>query len=201
MDRLDLNKLILTFDNFDNTSAYGMELSLNYKFTKWWSVNGSFDMFSQTQRGITESLVTDNSSATIDDIIVEKVEVENTAWNLRLNNSLKATKNLTFQVFGFYRGANQNIQFKVKPMYFINTGARYNFAEGKGTISLNFNDVFNSMRFAFDGKLPFEQTGRFTWESRTVYAGLSYMFGSNKNRVAQRKRRDNNTKENGGGIL
>ena len=201
VDRLDLNKLILTFDNFDNTSAYGMELSLNYKFTKWWSVNGSFDMFSQTQRGITESLVTDNSSATIDDIIVEKVEVENTAWNLRLNNSLKATKNLTFQVFGFYRGANQNIQFKVKPMYFINTGARYNFAEGKGTISLNFNDVFNTMRFAFDGKLPFEQTGQFTWESRTVYAGLSYMFGSNKNRVAQRKRRDNNTKENGGGIL
>tara|TARA_R110000868_G_scaffold98706_2_gene271745 strand:- start:32542 stop:34992 length:2451 start_codon:yes stop_codon:yes gene_type:complete len=201
VDRLDLNKLILTFDNFDNTSAYGMEFSLNYKPLKWWSINGSFDIFSQTQRGITESLQADNSSATLDDIVIEKVEVENTAWNLRMNNSLKATKNLTFQVFGFYRGENQGIQFTAKPMYFVNTGARYSFADGKGTFSLNFNDVFNTMRFAFEGQRPFEQTGQFNWESRTVYAGLSYMFGSSKNRAAQRKRRDNNTKENGGGIL
>tara|TARA_R110000796_G_scaffold104102_1_gene213813 strand:+ start:198087 stop:200537 length:2451 start_codon:yes stop_codon:yes gene_type:complete len=201
VDRLDLNKLILTFDNFDNTSAYGMELSLNYKPLKWWNINGSFDIFSQTQRGITESLLTDNSSATLDDIVIEKVQVENTAWNLRMNNSLKATKNLTFQVFGFYRGKNQGIQLTAKPMYFVNTGARYSFAEGKGTFSLNFNDVFNTMRFAFEGDRPFVQNGQFNWESRTVYAGLSYMFGSSKNRAAQRKNRDSNTKENGGGIL
>lgn len=201
VDRLDLNKLILTFDNFDNTSAYGVEISSNYKPTKWWSINGSFDLFSQTQRGITESLLTDNSSATEDDIVVEKVEVENTAWNFRMNNSFKVGKKLTLQLFGFYRGENQNIQFLVKPLYFVNTGARYSFAQGKGTFSLNFNDVFNTMRFAFDGERPFVQNGRFNWESQTVYAGLSYMFGSGKNRAAQRKRRDSNTKQGSGGIL
>ncbi len=201
VDRLDLNKLILTFDNFDNTSAYGVEISSNYKPTKWWSINGSFDLFSQTQRGITESLLTDNSSATEDDIVVEKVEVENTAWNFRMNNSFKVGKKLTLQLFGFYRGENQNIQFLVKPLYFVNTGARYSFAQGKGTFSLNFNDVFNTMRFAFDGDRPFVQNGRFNWESQTVYAGLSYMFGSGKNRAAQRKRRDSNTKQGSGGIL
>ncbi len=201
VDRLDLNKLILTFDNFDNTSAYGVEISSNYKPTKWWSINGSFDLFSQTQRGITESLLTDNSSATEDDIVVEKVEVENTAWNFRMNNSFKVGKKLTLQLFGFYRGENQNIQFLVKPLYFVNTGARYSFAQGKGTFSLNFNDVFNTMRFAFDGERPFVQNGQFNWESQTVYAGLSYMFGSGKNRAAQRKRRDSNTKQGSGGIL
>jgi len=201
VDRLDLNKLILTYDNFDDTSAYGIEVSTNYKPTKWWSINGSFDLFSQTQRGITESLLSNNSTATEDDIVVERVEVENTAWNLRLNNSFKATKKLTFQLFGFYRGQNQTIQFLVKPLYFINTGARYSFAKGKGTFSVNFNDVFNTMRFAFDGDRPFVQNGEFNWESQTVYVGLSYMFGSGKNRAAQRKRRDNNTKEGSGGIL
>jgi outer membrane receptor protein involved in Fe transport len=201
VDRLDLNKLILTFDNFDNTSAYGIEVSTNYKPAKWWNINGSFDLFSQTQRGITERLSENNSNATIDDIETETVEVENTAWNLRMNNSFTVSKKLTLQLFGFYRGQNQNIQFSVDPMYFINLGARYSFAEGKGTFSLNFNDVFNTMRFAFDGDRPFLQTGQFNWESQNVYAGISYRFGSGKNRALRRKNRDDNTKQGSGGIL
>ncbi len=118
-----------------------------------------------------------------------------------MNNSFTATKQLTFQVFGFYRGQNQNIQFTVEPMYFVNLGARYSFAEGKGTFSLNFNDVFNTMRFAFDGDKPFLQTGKFNWESQNVYAGISYRFGSGKNRASRRKNRDDNTKQGSGGIL
>jgi hypothetical protein len=86
-------------------------------------------------------------------------------------------------------------------MYFINLGMRYSFAEGKGTLSLNFNDVFNTMRFAFDGQKPFLQTGAFNWESQNVYAGIAYRFGSGKNRAARRKNRDDNTKEGSGGIL
>ncbi len=201
VDRLDLNKLILTFDNFDNTSAYGIEVSTNYKPAKWWNINGSFDLFSQTQRGITERLLEDNSTATIDDIETETVEVDNTAWNFRMNNSFTVSKKLTLQLFGFYRGQNQNIQFSVDPMYFVNLGARYSFAEGKGTFSLNFNDVFNTMRFAFDGDRPFLQTGQFNWESQNVYAGVSYRFGSGKNRALRRKNRDDNTKQGSGGIL
>ena len=201
VDRLDLNKLILTFDNFDDTSAYGIEVSGNYKLTKWWSINASFDLYSQTQRGITESLQADNNTASQDDIITQEIEVENTAWNFRMNNSFKATKNLTFQLFGFYRGQNRTIQFDVKPMYFVNLGARYNFAQGKGTFSVNFNDVFNTMRFAVTGDQPFAQVGEFNWESQTVFAGISYRFGSGKNKAAKRKRRDSNTKQSSGGIL
>lgn len=201
VDRIDLNKLILTYDNFDNTSAYGIEVSSNYKPAKWWNINGSFDLFSQTQRGVTERLEGSNSGATANNIVIDEVEVTNTAWNFRVNNSFTATKQLTFQVFGFYRGQNQNIQFLVEPMYFINLGARYSFAGGKGTFSLNFNDVFNTMRFAFDGEKPFLQTGSFKWESQNVYAGISYRFGSGKNRASRRKNRDSNTKQGSGGIL
>ncbi|MEM7486873.1 MAG: outer membrane beta-barrel family protein [Bacteroidota bacterium] len=201
VDRLDFNKLILTFDNFENTSAYGFELSTNYKFTEWWSINGSFDFFSQTQRGVTESLSGNSPDPTENDIVEERVEVDNTAWNLRLNNSFKVSKSLTFQLFGFYRGQNRTIQFTARPMYFVNLGARYSFAKGKGTISLNYNDMFNTMRFGFDGDRPYEQEGGFNWESNNLYAGMSYRFGSGKNKAKQRKRRDNNTKESGGGIL
>lgn len=201
VDRLDFNKLILTFDNFDNTSAYGFEISTNYKPTKWWNINGSFDLFNQTQRGITESLDAEPGQATVDDIVVENAKVDNTAWNVRINNSFTATKKLSFQLFGFYRGVNQNIQFEVQPMYFVNLGARYTFAEGKGTLSANFNDVFNTMQFQFEGERPYIQNGAFNWESQNLYLGLSYRFGNGKNRAKGRKRRDDNTKQSGGGIL
>lgn len=201
IDRLDLNKLILGYRNFDNTSAYGLEVSGNYNPFKWWSINGSFDLYQQTQRGLTELLPANNPSPSEEDIIVQEVEVDNTAWNLRMNNSFKATEKLTFQLFAFYRGANKDLQINMKPMYFINTGARYTFADGKGTFSLNFNDVFNTMRFAFNGRLPYVQNGQFNWESQNVYAGVSYRFGSGKNRAVERKRRDDNTKQSGGGIL
>lgn len=201
VDRLDLNKTILTFDNFDKTSAYGVELSTNYKPLKWWSINGSFDLFSQTQRGLTETLNTTDPNPSEDDIVEQRVKIDNTAWNLRMNNSFTVTKALTLQAFGFYRGRNKSIQFNADPMYFVNLGARYSFAEGKGTLSLNYNDIFNTMRFAFEGDYPFAQEGAFNWESNNVYLGLSYRFGSGKNQAKQRKRRDNNTKQGGGGIL
>ncbi|MEM6864212.1 MAG: TonB-dependent receptor [Bacteroidota bacterium] len=201
VDRLDFNKLILTYANFNDTSAYGIEISTNYKPTKWWSINGSFDMFSQTQRGITERLEGEPGMATEDDIVVENVEVENTAWNLRMNNSFTLNKKLTLQLFGFYRGQNQNIQFEVEPLYFLNFGGRYSFAKGKGTLSVNFNDVFNTMRFQFNGQRPYIQNGEFNWESQTLYSGISYRFGSGKNRAKGRKQRDSNTKKSSGGIL
>lgn len=186
LDELDENKLILTFDNFNNNNSYGFEVSSNYKPAKWWNFNASFDLFSQKQRGF---------------VGTENVEVTNTAWNARMNNNFVATKKLTFSVFGFYRGTNKTLQFEMKPMYFINVGARYSFAQRKGTLSFNLNDIFNTMQFAFDGQRPFRQTGDFNWESNTIFVGLSYRFGSGKNRALRRKSRDKNTKSGSGGIL
>lgn len=34
-----------------------------------------------------------------------------------------------------------------KPMYFVNTGARYSFAQGRGMINFNFNDIFDTPTF------------------------------------------------------
>ncbi len=203
LDRNDLesSRTILSFGNFNKTSSYGVEVSTNYKPVKWWSINGSFDLFSQTQTSLRERIESTVTNPVEDDIIEETVEVDNTAWNLRMSNSFTVTKKLTLQAFGMYRGKNRGVQFIRKPMYFVNIGARYSFAKGKGTVSLNYNDIFNTMRFAFDGDSPFKQVGQFNWESQTVNAALSYRFGSGKNRASKRKRRDGNTKQSGGGML
>ncbi len=203
IDRSDVNsgRVIITHDNFDDTSAYGFEFSTNYKPTKWWNINGSFDIYSQTQKGITETLTAPIETATIDDIVTEVVEVENVAWNFRMFNNFKVSKTLSFTAFAFYRGANQTIQFDIDPMFFVNVGARVSFAEGKGSFSLNFSDIFNTMHFSGDGTSPFKQEIFFNWESHTVSASLSYRFGGGKYKAKSRKRRDNDEKQGSGGVF
>lgn len=201
IDRLDLNRTILTHENFDNTSSYGLEISGNYKPLTWWNINGSFDIFSQTQRGLTEYFDPQIADPGVEDILTENIEVDNTAWNLRMNNNFTVTKKLSLQAFGFYRGKFKSIQFESDPMYFVNVGARYSFDQGRGTLSVNYSDVFRTMEARFTSEYPYAMRGEFHWESNKVYVGLSYRFGSGKYRAKQRKQRDDNIKQEGGGIL
>lgn len=86
----------------------------------------------------------------------------------------------------------------MEPMYFMNAGARYSFWDDKASLSLNFNDIFNTQEFRFINGRPLPQEGRFKGESQTVYLGFSYRFGGGKNKALQRKQRDDNQAEGGG---
>ena len=194
----NLNSLIFTHDNFDDTSSYGFELSTNYKFTDWWSVNASFDIFSQTQKSFAETIDATIESPSVTDISSNNFEVDNVVWNFRVFNNFKATKDLTFSAFVLYRGPNENIQFDVDAMFMTNIGARYNFWKGKATASINYNDIFNTMKFQGTGVRPFNQRIQFNWESNTINLGLSMRFGGNKYSAKSRKNRDKDEKEGGG---
>ena len=192
----DKKEILLSHDNFDNTTAYGVELSGRYKLASWWNFNASFDFYSQKQTGVSKKI--DALGNTIE---TTKGSVNNAAYNFRMFNNFKVSKTVSLSAFGFYRGANKSLQFNIKPMYFVNVGARVNFAQGRGTFSLNFNDIFNTMKFSFDSDRPFDQVGQFNWESHTISTSLSYRFGGNKYRAKSRKRRDNDEKQGGGGLF
>ena len=186
------NRNILSYDNFDSNDAFGIETSGNLKFSKWWSVNASADMYFRTVKGTVQNA---NTNA------LENAETDVTTFNVRVNNSFTATKDLRFQLFGMYRGKDRTLQFDRKEMYRIDFGTTYNVLKGKGTITARFNDMFETMRFAFDGNIPYRQSGAFFWESQTVYLGFNYMFGGGKNRALARKQRDANETSGGGGMF
>ncbi len=186
------NRNILSYANFANNDAFGIESSANLKFTKWWAVNASSDVYFKTAKGTVQNA---NTNA------LENASVDVVTFNTRINNTFTATKDLRFQLFGMYRGKDKGLQYDRKPMYKMDFGATYNILKGKGTITARYNDVFENMRFAFDGNIPFRQQGAFYWESQTFYVGFNYMFGGGKNRALARKQRDANETSGGGGMF
>lgn len=188
---------IMSFDNFDRNTSYGFEVSANYKITKWWDVQPAIDFSSISQKGVIAVLV----PGTIDEYEQVITEVDASAFNARLNSNFKANQRLSFLLFGFYRGPVDGVQNNSKSMYKIDSGARYSLLDNKMTLSVRFNDMFNTMRYGFEATNPFPQNGEFRWESRTVYFGLNYIFGGGKNRAMQRRQRDDNTKQSGGGMF
>lgn len=202
VDRLDLNKNILTYDNFENTTAFGFEISSNYRPTKWWSLNGSFDIFGRKQKGISEALTAPTDIATVDDIERSTIEVDNIVYNFRLFNNFKVTKQLSLSLFSMYRGEEKGLQFTRQPMFMVNTGLRYSFLEDqRATFSFNYSDIFNTMNFEFEGDRPQPSVGQFNWESNSWNVAISYRFGGGKYRALQRKQRDSNEKSGSGGFL
>jgi outer membrane receptor protein involved in Fe transport len=188
----DINKeqRILSFDNFKDNNSFGFELSTNLKLAKWWSVNASTDAYFKTVRGTVQNANT---------LEKEFAEADVIAFNARMNHNFTATKNLRFTLFGMYRGRDLSLQFERLPMYKMDLGASYTILKGKGTITTRLNDMFNTMHFEFDGNIPFKQKGAFYWESRALYVGFNYNFGGGKNRALQRKQRDANETQGGGG--
>lgn len=186
VDPLDEDKVEMSYTNTESNNRYGVELSSNHKISNWWKVNASFDLYIQKESGIANG---------------DQLEVTSNSLNFRVNNNFTATKNLRFQLFGMYRGGGESIQFKTDPMWMINTGASLNVLKGKGTISLRVNDIFEGMKFKFESKNPYPQSGQFNWESRTAYVGFMYKFGGGKNSAKSRKTRDNNETQGSGGFM
>jgi len=182
-DPEDPARQVLTFINGENNSSFGVELTGSYKPLKWWNINSSVELYSQNSKGI---------------IGGKSLEVQNTAFNFRVNNSFTVTEHLTLQAFGYYRSPSKDYQFNANEMYFVNAGARYTLLNDKATLSLNFNDIFKTQKFGFDTEVPSKQSGSFSGDTRTVFVGFSYKFGGGKNAALKRKNREDNESSGGG---
>ncbi len=182
-DPTDPNKVILSFANTDNNNSYGLELSTNLKATEWWRLNASVDLYQQKDKGV---------------IGTESLEVENNAFNARINNNFKISNKFRMILFAMYRGANKSIQWDAKEMWKMDLGANLTVLDGNGSISARFNDIFNTMNFGFETDRPYPQSGEFYWNSQNFYIGFNYRFGGGKNKARARKRRDNNEAQSGG---
>ncbi|MGB0879789.1 MAG: TonB-dependent receptor domain-containing protein [Polaribacter sp.] len=185
-DPLNPDRQLLSFVNYDSAKDYGVEFSSSYKLNKWWTIRPSSNLYVQDSEGLINNV---------------RETIKNTFFTARVRNSFKASKKLRFQLSGSYRGRDESVQFKMKPLFLVNASARLSVLEGKGSLSLRGTDIFDGYKLNFSSTNPFPQTGYYTLENNSIYLGFSYNFGSGKNRERDRKYRENNETEGSGGVL
>ncbi|MFN3755614.1 MAG: TonB-dependent receptor domain-containing protein [Flavobacterium sp.] len=184
----DQNKRLLTYDNFDNNTQYGIEVSGNLNLEKWWSLNFGVDSYFRNAKGIVENQQRELEEKTVDAIL----------FNARMNHTFTVNKDFRIIWFTMYRGGVDDIQFNNELMWRTDLGFRYNILNGKGSIGMRFNDMFNTMRARFNSVTPDDVRGQFRWESRMLNVNFNYRFGSGDNKAMQRKQRDRNETQGGG---
>ncbi len=96
------------------------------------------------------------------------------------------TETSRFQLNSNYNSARLTAQGKNKPSYSLNSGFRQELFEGKLTITATVTDIFKTMKREFELNIPtLQQTSVNKRDSRVMYVGLNYRFGSQKKKAKE----------------
>jgi len=179
----------LSWDNFSSEQNIGFEVNLSMSPTKWLRLNGSFNMY--------QNIVDASNLETTTDL-------SNTAliYFGRLNGTITANKKLSFQLSGFYRSRRNFAIGYMEPMLGMDFGARYSLIEKKLNINLRLKDAFDTRRFEiYTAEPTYQQHALRDRQSRFLFVGLDYRFGSMKASKKRRKGAPYGDYDDGGGMM
>jgi len=164
----------LTFVNYNSSENIGAELVLRYEYKSIFSVMGTVNAFQNTIKA---------------DNIESDLQSESKQWNGRLNFNLKATKSTSLQITANYMSPRVSPTSKFKGMSGVDVGVKQDLWKGKGSLSLNVSDIFDTRKFRishFEDYYTSEYERSF--ESRVATLTLSYRFGKQDSSLFQRKK-------------
>ncbi len=150
------------FENLDQAQSFGLDFTLRSKPYKWWTVTANFNFYQTIIKGGESELNNEGYS-----------------WFVKGNTSFTFWKNTTLQISGNYNAPTPSAQGTVNPMYSMDAGMRKDVMKGKGTLSLNCNDIFNTRKFSMMAYGDnFENYMSHRRSSRIITFSFSYRFGN-----------------------
>ncbi|MGH1516344.1 TonB-dependent receptor domain-containing protein [Chryseobacterium sp. JK1] len=185
-----VNQTLTTFHtkpiNLGTDDRIGMDLNFSWDATKWLKFLGNVDVF----RYKTDGVYFDP------DIMKEPTSFEGKGFSsrARLTSTFKVDKTFSFQLQGFYRGAQKTQSIDRKDMYALSLGASKTIWSGNGTISFNIQDIFNTraMRSTAYGS-NYVRDSYMQWQPRQFALSLTYRFKQGEKVDQPKKKKDINS--------
>lgn len=112
-----------------------------------------------------------------------------TAVNLFIQNSLKFKKTWTAELTGFYNSPQvYQGTFKAKALWSIDAGLQKAIFKGKGNLKAAVSDIFHTLKFDAESDFAGQVTKPLArWESRQFKLNFTYRFGSNQVKAARQR--------------
>ena len=170
--------------NVGQETNYGLEAVATAPITSSWKVSLNTSAFRRIIKGSTPTNLDFNNS--------------NFVYTGRLNTTVSPTKLLDLQLSANYRSPVVSAQGQRLTQFNADFAAKQSVLKEKGSITLRVSDIFNTLQFNFNAYGPgFESIARNKRESRIVYLGFSYRFGT-ATAAPRNKRKDEPADDAGG---
>lgn len=168
----DENVAIQSRENADTRSSTGFELVNQFQVSNNFDATLTGNLFySRVDGGNIEEGFTN----------------ENFSWTLNFLGNLLVPGWFSIQTQGNYRGPIVLPQGQIEPQWSLNIGLSREVLDGKGTISLNVSDIFNTRNFRVTTEDPrFTQFRQFQRETRIGTLAFTYRFGGFKDKREER---------------
>jgi len=188
---VDPNAILNTFINAQATNRYGMELTLQQNFGKYFDITPTIDL--QYRKVKVEQYNLSNEGFNWEAGLIA---------NYRIETKKKSFFNkMSFQLQGEYESAEVTPQGRNLEQYAIDMAWRKDFLKGnKASLTLSVNDVFNTRRWGniYDTDDFYQES----WRRRNVRSfrlSFTYRFGKNDFNLFNRDERRGRDDEEGGG--
>lgn len=128
-------------------------------------------------------------------------DADNTSWFARLNSRVTLPGKIDFQQTMFYSGPSENAQNENKALFSANLALSKDVLKEKGSIVLNYRDVFNSQIRETDTRTAtFFSTSENQFRKPQFTITFTYRFNQDQNNRRDRRRdRQPGGEEFGGG--
>jgi hypothetical protein len=161
-------------ENLSTYNVFSISASLTYPVTSWFTTVTTINAYRDHYFGI----VNNNNFSVIQ-----------ATWAINSLNMFSLKKDWSIEAGFFYRSLNQNAVWAEAPVSSLNIGVRKKFADGKGTVSINFSDVLWTSYQNSSAVYPaytFKTTGRM--DSRRVGLNLTWKLGKSQYQRQQKQK-------------
>ncbi|AZA60326.1 TonB-dependent receptor domain-containing protein [Chryseobacterium indoltheticum] len=176
--------------NLGADDRYGLDLNFNWDATKWLKFLGNVDLFGYKTTGIYNDPT----------ILNQPMSFEGTGFSTRarLTSTIKLDKTFSFQLQGFYRGAQKTENQSRNDMYALNFGASKTIWKGDGTLSFNIQDIFNTRAMrSTTTTADFSRESYMQWQPRQFAVSLTYRFKQGEKIEQPKRKKDVNSNATG----
>ena len=178
---------VTTYENYDTQETYGLELIISGSIGKKFRVMINGNMYADKVNA---------SSIFVD----EDYDKTSTGFMSRITGTYIISPTMEIMVTGFYRSPRDMPIGRMESMAFTSLSAKKKLLDDRLSISLNINDLLNTMGFKYTtiGENYFQESSR-KWNSRAASLQLEYQFGSidDRSSFSRNRNRQNGNDESG----
>lgn len=149
--------------NLSSEEAWGVEFTADQDLFSGLQLSGSLNLFQSNRDGEYEG---------------DLYRSESESFTSRIRIRWQFMEDWNFQSYLYFRGARQTTQGRNAGRTFVGSGLSKKILDGRGTLSINVRDLFNSRRSNREVIEPQSYTqSRFNWSSRSFRLNFQYNFG------------------------